>query len=442
MYLEYYHLQKSPFHTTPDPEFLFLSPSHKQALGAIWYGVNERKGLVTVIGEVGLGKTTILRSVLSRMPITPQRLVHLSHPTLSFGQLLNTLLCQLGLVGEEEDDYSLINQLHQALNEEHQAGRGVVLFVDEAQNMPIATLKKLPMLLNMETTTEKILQIVLVGQPELIQILQRRDLRQLEQRVAIRAHLSPLSMAESTAYIKHRLSRAGAKGKSPFSLRAQALIAKHARGNPRRLNMLCDNALVAGVGYQRRPVGEEIVREVISEQINHDPFTVWRGVGNYRWLLGFICVAIFGIGGLAQQDSLMGFVKDFTLPVWGKQEMRWMTSRSGEKLFVEQRPVIDYSPYSVSSVMDLSMDEGGVGKEDDGRRKVSENFEIHVVEEGDTLHSLLRKRYGHVRPEVLQEVLRLNVGLDDASKIFPGQEIRFPSRQTWGVDLALLENRP
>ena len=171
MYQDYYRLKKEPFHITPDPEFLFLSPSHKQALGSIVYGVDNRKGFVVITGEVGVGKTTIVRSYLERVVKQQKKIIYIFNSNLSFGNLLKTIYKELGLDARTDDTVEMLDGLYQVLMEEYKQGNTVLLIVDEAQNMPIETLENIRMLSNLETSKIKLLQIVLIGQPEFEKML-------------------------------------------------------------------------------------------------------------------------------------------------------------------------------------------------------------------------------------------------------------------------------
>ena len=193
MYLDFYHLKREPFQVTPDPEFLYLSPSHKEALAAIVYGVEQRKGIIAVTGEVGTGKTTILRSYLGQAD--PERLksAYVFNPNVSFPVLLQTIFQELGIPPESGEASEMVDRFHRYLIEEYEKDHTVVLFIDEAQNMPVETLENLRMLSNLESSEDKLLQIVLCGQPELESLLGRNELRQLKSRIAVRANISPLS---------------------------------------------------------------------------------------------------------------------------------------------------------------------------------------------------------------------------------------------------------
>ena len=280
MYLKFYGLAKKPFHTTPDPNFLFLTPSHKEALGAMLYGIDHRKGFVAIIGEVGVGKTTIVRSFLEQFDWKEEQtnLIYVYNPILSMNELLKCILSELNERPKSEADAELVSQLQQILIKKYREGGTVVLIIDEAQNMPPQTLEHLRMLSNLETSTDKLIQIILVGQPELETLLQQHELRQLRQRIAVWATIRALSEQESIDYISHRLVRAGLHGKHIFQKNALKVIIKQAAGIPRRLNIFCDNALITGLGYRQNPITVAIAKEVVADIDNEAPKQSWRWI--------------------------------------------------------------------------------------------------------------------------------------------------------------------
>jgi general secretion pathway protein A len=265
VYLDFYGLNREPFHITPDPEFLYLSPSHKEAFATILYGVEKRKGFIAVTGEVGTGKTTILRAYMEQLSSTPIRPIYLFDPGVSFEELLEAMLNELGMRGEDRSEFAKLQWLRWHLIEEFKQNHNVALLIDEAQNMPMETLERLRILSNVETTKEKLIQIVLVGQPELEAKLAQPSLRQLNDRIAVRAKIRPLNWDESLAYISHRLAQAGGNPEVIFTPGALKRIIKHSGGIPRRLNILCDNTLVAGLGAHRRPIPASLVDEVSAD---------------------------------------------------------------------------------------------------------------------------------------------------------------------------------
>jgi general secretion pathway protein A len=274
MYLSFYGLKKEPFHTTPDPNFLYLSPTHKEALGAIIYGIEQRKGFIAITGEVGVGKTTIIRAYLERPTTRKQKTIYIFNPVLSFQALLNTIFRSLDVTPMVGELPELVTQLHEILISEYRANSTVVLVIDEAQNMPVETLENLRMLSNLETVSDKLLQIVLIGQPELHHLLDDPRLKALKQRITLRANITPLTEKESQAYIEHRVNLVSRTGRPLFTRDAMKLITKQAQGIPRRLNILCDNALITGYGRQRNPVTANEVKEILADFEGGKPFAV------------------------------------------------------------------------------------------------------------------------------------------------------------------------
>ncbi len=309
MYLSFYGLSREPFHITPDPEFLFMSPSHKEAFAALVYGVEQRKGFICLIGEVGTGKTTILRAYLKEIfEGATTYPIYLFNPALTFESLLSTILGEMGVeVKERIPAEELLKCLHKTLIKEYKCNRNVVLLIDEAQNMPNATLESLRMLSNLETTTDKLIQIVLVGQPELDRKLRRFSLRQLRARIAVQARIRPLTPTESRTYIRHRLAQAGSSDVNLFTPTAVRAIIKYAKGNPRAINILCDNALVTGYGSGRRPITRRKVNEVIDDLKGKSPTSPLRRI--LATLALFLAIGIF----IALSVQIVA--KDLVLPL-------------------------------------------------------------------------------------------------------------------------------
>jgi general secretion pathway protein A len=264
MYLEFYNLSAEPFRITPDPEFLYLSPSHREALATITYAVEQGKGFMVLVGEVGLGKTTLLQTFLQERAGVKEKLIYLFNSRFSYAGLLRALAWELDLKAASVDPGVLLNSIYQALIREYAQGNRVVLLIDEAQGLSEETLEGFRLISNLETPTDKLLQIVLVGQPELTAKLNRYELRQLKQRIAVQAVLSPLTRKESREYLRFRLEKAGGRMPDIFTPRALEKIVRRAKGIPRALNILADNALVTGFGYGRKPVTVKVVREVIG----------------------------------------------------------------------------------------------------------------------------------------------------------------------------------
>ncbi len=245
MYLEFFKLKESPFNITPDPHYLFFSRQHREAYDHVMYGIRERKGFIQLTGEVGSGKTTLCRAVLSELGHTVQTALILN-PCLTEAQLMRAILRDFGLSSSGKDMLKLIETLNTFLLQRMEAGANVALLIDEAQNLSPKLMEQIRLLSNLETTRHKLIQIVLVGQPELEEKLTQASLRQLRQRITIRAHLGPLQEPEVGAYVAHRLNRAGGGERIVFEPKAIRGVYRYSGGIPRLINAVCDNALLAG----------------------------------------------------------------------------------------------------------------------------------------------------------------------------------------------------
>jgi general secretion pathway protein A len=245
MYLEFYGLKEMPFHITPDPKFLFLAPSHQEALQQLRYGLRERKGFLVLVGEVGCGKTTLCRTFLDELDHDRVDTALILNPRTNETGLLRAILEELGERVRGKGKAELMGQLNEALLARIEKGRDILLIVDEAQNLSFEVMEQLRLLSNLETDKTKLLQILLIGQPELKERLEARQLRQLRQRILVYCELRPLSRAEMTEYIHHRLTLAGANGRPRFTSWALRSIHNASTGIPRLVNSLCDKAILS-----------------------------------------------------------------------------------------------------------------------------------------------------------------------------------------------------
>ncbi|HEX2492241.1 MAG TPA: AAA family ATPase [Steroidobacter sp.] len=279
MYTSFFGLGEKPFAITPDPRYLFMSERHAEALAHLLYGVSEAGGFIQLTGEVGTGKTTIVRSLLERMPGHADVAVILN-PQLTPLQFVLTICEELGIFVRDEDAASikdLVDILNKRLLEAHAKGRRVVVIVDEAQNLAPETLEQVRLLTNLETASHKLLQIILIGQPELRDVLARVELRQLAQRITGRYHLDPLSKADTAAYVRHRMKIAGASADF-FSQSALREIHRLSGGVPRIVNVICDRALLGAFTQETHRIGSALIRSSASEVYGR-PFTApWMKV--------------------------------------------------------------------------------------------------------------------------------------------------------------------
>jgi general secretion pathway protein A len=262
VYEAFFSLEDSPFVLTPDPRFLLRSKGHHEILGTLLYGITSQKGLMALIGDVGTGKTTLCRALLRELPKEVQSALVLN-PHLSDAELIGTILDDLGIERRGTTKGELMTELSQHLLAAGSEGKTVVVILDEAQQMSVEALEQIRILSTLETATRKLLQIVLVGQPELEEKLARRELRQLDQRIGIRCHLKPLTRKDTLRYIEHRLRIAGLPGALPFTRPAMARIFRYSRGIPRVINLVCDRALMAAFSARAREVSPVTVRRAI-----------------------------------------------------------------------------------------------------------------------------------------------------------------------------------
>jgi general secretion pathway protein A len=297
MYLTFFGLNEKPFAITPDPRYLFLSERHAEALAHLLYGINEAGGFVQLTGEVGTGKTTIVRSLLAQTPKNAE-IALILNPKMTAPEFLLTICEELGIgvpdsaLGSLKD---LVDILSQYLLRAHAAGHRVVLVVDEAQNLSPAVLEQVRLLTNLETNTQKLLQIILIGQPELRELLGRNELRQLAQRITGRYHLNPLSHDETIAYVRHRLRVAGATT-DIFGPAALTAVYRLSAGVPRVINVICDRALLGAYSLDRHRVTGSLVRYAASEVFGRrfaPHWLPWAGTALIALVLALALVALW-----------------------------------------------------------------------------------------------------------------------------------------------------
>jgi len=294
MYPAFFGIAEKPFAITPDPRYLYLGARHAEALAHLVYGINEAGGFIQLTGEVGTGKTTTIRSLLARAPRNAE-IALIINPRLSPLEFLQTICEELG-IGVAEDagnGKELVDQLNTYLLRAHAAGRRVVLIVDEAQNLTAEVLEQVRLLTNLETESQKLLQIILIGQPELRTLLARNDLRQLAQRVTARYHLEPLSRDDTVAYVAHRLRVAGATN-DIFSRPALREIYRRSGGVPRVINVICDRALLAAYTQDSHQVSSALVRRAASEVFGRRLAPTWLTMG----LQALLVLMVVGAGAM------------------------------------------------------------------------------------------------------------------------------------------------
>ena len=263
MYKDFFGLKHKPFHIVPNPNFLYLSPQHRNALACLEYGLNERTGFVLLSGDVGAGKTTLVRHLLNRIDGSVD-VAQVFHTHLEANDLIKVIAGEFG-VTPGPDKSTTLERLHNHLIARFAERKPALLLIDEAQNLSPQGLEEVRMLSNLQTDQELLLQIMLVGQPELRTRLKQPELWQLSQRISVNYHLTGLRPEETQAYIRHRLGQAGSKV-NPFSLAAMALIHAYSNGFPRIINTLCDNALVYGYAANQSLIDANLVMEVARDR--------------------------------------------------------------------------------------------------------------------------------------------------------------------------------
>lgn len=245
MYQSYYRFTEMPFNITPDPRFLYLSPTHQEALQHLKYGVAQKKGFMVLVGEVGCGKTTLCRRFLNELDSAHVDTALILNPRITETQMLKAILTELGEHKLARSQADLVAQMNRVLLDRIAQGRDIVLIIDEAQNLTFDVLEQIRLLSNLETDKQKLLQIVLMGQPELKEILARKELRQLRQRILVHYELRPLSRNDVQHYVQHRLTLAGSTGRPNFTNWALRAVHRGSGGIPRIVNNLCDKALLS-----------------------------------------------------------------------------------------------------------------------------------------------------------------------------------------------------
>lgn len=264
MYLQYFNLKEEPFNITPDPRFLFGTEQHEAAIESLHYGISERKGFALLTGEIGTGKTTLCRALLNRLePTTDVSII--VNPLLPVGGLLRAINDDFGNTVASEKVEDQLAGLHRFLLERAASERNAMVLIDEAQNLSIESLEMTRLLSNLETDRRKLLQIVLVGQPELEKTLESYSMRQLNQRISIRQRLGNLNPKQLREYVFHRIAIAGGGGHLYFEPDAIRRIHKHTQGFPRLTNILCDRVLLAAYARRTRYIDKKIVNEAIAD---------------------------------------------------------------------------------------------------------------------------------------------------------------------------------
>lgn len=285
MYKQFFGLRANPFNVNPDPRFLFLTRHTEEALACLTYGIQSRKGFVLLTGEVGTGKTTLINKLLQWLRVQQVATAFVFNPKMNSTQLLEYMMTDFGIPCEGQSKSQMLRNLNNWLLDRYRAGETAVLIVDESQNLSEQLLEEIRMMTNLETFTEKLLQVVLVGQPELEQKLRQPQLRQLRQRLTLRAKTFPLTPEETKSYITQRLRIAGSNGQPIFEPEAMEAIHRFSGGIPRVVNLLCEHCLVSAFADQQKTISANVVETVAKDFDLGDPLVgfdeTFSGAGNF-----------------------------------------------------------------------------------------------------------------------------------------------------------------
>jgi type II secretory pathway predicted ATPase ExeA len=414
MVLDFYKLREDPFGVTPDSRYLFLSASHQEALASILYGIKTGRGFIALIAGPGMGKTTLLFHALSQLR-SRATTIFLFQTISTPVDLLRAILTDLGVREIPGSPIQMQAKLNELLVEQARLGKRVVVVIDEAQNLDDAVLELVRMLSNFETSREKLIQIILSGQPQLAEKIASPELVQLRQRVSMFARLNPFSSEATQLYIEHRLRAAGYSLETPlFSKEALALIVQYSEGIPRNINNLCFNSLSLGCALKRKTIDGDIVREVIAD-LDLDRWRRETSLAVRPQESGFQEAPAFLLSAGAP-DRQTGWTVGIALAVAVLlvlsagllQSRRWL----------EPKPaVVGNLPLAVADVPSSSLNQGS--------RPEASVSTIRVMP-GGTLLGICAESFGKCTPELLQEIRRLNPLLGNPDHIEPGQRVRIP----------------
>jgi general secretion pathway protein A len=441
MFLDFYRLREQPFGVTPDPRYLYFSPGHREALASLFYGIETGRGFLLLVAEPGMGKTTLLFQLLQRW----KGYVHsafLFQTQCDSRELIRYLLDDLGLKSDGEDIVRMHSELNDFLYRETKAGRRVVVFIDEAQNLSDTVLETVRLLSDFEAPDKKLLQIILAGQPELEQRLARPGLAQLRQRIAIQSRLEPFPASEVVRYVGHRLEVAGYTGNELFTREAFASIAERSRGIPRLINNICFNALSLGCARQERQIDSDLVKEAARDLAMDAPFAQrteqgrslarpGRGLApfaryTYGWLRdGFVRRRLFETSAII---LLFGGMAIYVGARSGSGTLRQLSVRhpNSESTATAAGNSLTNVPSSTALVQNSS---GQAIPQNSPARNPTPSY-VYVVQPQDTLRDLCLSTLGRYDGAVLSKIRELNPGLKNPEHLHAGQEIRLPTSPT------------
>ena len=448
MYTGHFHLRSEAFSLTPDPAFLYLSPGHAEALAGLKVGLEGRRGLMVVVGEVGMGKTTVLYSLLTELG-EGIKTAYISNTKLPFDDILRQALSDFGVPCASRDRVELLSALNSFLRECASEGTTAALVIDEAQNLENDVFENLRLLSNYETYTEKLLQIVLVGQPELEVKLRQPSLRQVAERVAVRCNINPLSRAESMRYVEHRLQRAGGSASAIFTTPALEFLLVKARGIPRRINILCHTAMLFAYGRGEQLVTFPMARAAAREKEGRGLVTLGHGfrpaatpaadaqtAPRFRpaWAVAGFAAGILVMVGLGVLDGRTSPRDAVSAP-----PAQPLADESAEALQRERADKrLNEAIETLTAVIAAQQKAGAEAPvvvtpnaQDPPPPSVEpQSYKEIRVRRGTTLRALVKEVYGQDKPDLIDRIKTANPQIVNADRIIAGDTLRFPDSPT------------
>ena len=461
MYCNHYGFSEKPFDVTPDPRFLYLTSHHRETLASLIYGIQERRGFIVVVGEVGTGKTTLLNAALDRLNDNI-KVAFIFNTDVTFNEMLSIALYEWGLLKPKEklSKINAIRRLNNFAIQQLVKGGNVVLIVDEAQHLDNSVMEKLRLLSNLETQKYKLVQIVLSGQPELDTKLAKYELRQFAQRISLRRYIFPLSEKNTYEYIEHRLRFAKPSGRSLFSERALKLIWQYTSGIPRKINILCDNALLIGYGLKKKKIHTAVVREAAedlkwsrfsdtkaqlnlpsSETKSHvfETKPKWRPVAVIITI--FFAIILICIGSFTLSNTEFRFPKNLNfvtkhnnqkthLPLSGSPAQADIVPEIVTENVPQKKVEPDSNLKDQRMRANISLSKKLVGNEEKSESnapiKKDKTMQMIKIKNGDTISGILIQTYGNYNEMMIGEVIKENPEIINPDLIFEDQVIKLP----------------
>lgn len=424
MFLDFYRLREQPFGVSPDPRYLYFSPGHREALASLFYGIETGGGFLALLAEPGMGKTSLLLQLLERLKGSI-RSAFFFQTQCDSRELLRYLLEALGIDSRESDIVQLHSRLHQFLLGEASAGRRVVAFVDEAQNLTDETLETVRLLSNFEASDRKLFQIVLCGQPELARRLKNPRLAQLRQRITVLTGLKRLPATETFSYIRHRLDIAGYEGPEIFTSSAMHLIAERSQGIPRNINSICFNALSLGYALGCKRIDKKIVQEALNDLSLDSVGKTPAGGLPSPGIGGRPALSLDEVGGKVFESrtlqtavlfALLGSLATYFVAYRGAAVVRSSPGMNLPAASAVQMPAAFVSPERANPDADQTTEKAG--------------FITYVVQPKDSISNLCKWSLGHYDEAALAELRKLNPDLSNPDHIEVGDHIRLPVRRS------------